>query len=384
MVEQNRSGSYTQIAYGPNGAKLALMNSQTLQKAYVRLPGTATAVYTATAPLDHYQHADWLGSARLGSQPHAAPPWSETAYAPFGEPYAQSGATDLSFTSQNSDTSSGDYDFLYREYSTQGRWASPDPAGLAAVDITNPQSWNRYSYVANKTLAFVDPSGMDPCPPQAPPGTTCGPPQLPGCYSQGFACSGAPGFSTCTGFCSADSDNPGTNILSLAVLTGSQLSGEAAYEEWRYSQIIQGVPDPAFPDRYPTDYLTIWCTGNGVDPWACAPGSPGRYFRIVSPPYDPQIGMNIFQFGAFTQAYKVVKAGTIYTAAGVGTVIAAPVAVEAYSATGDALLELEASPEDINAVWDIVRSVLSPMSTTPPSTVGGAIVRGIIWLRMLP
>jgi len=99
---------------------------------------------------------------------------------------------------------------------------------------------------------------------------------------------------------------------------------------------------------------------------------------------DPQIGMNIFQFGAFTQGDRLVKAGTAYTVAGIGTVVAAPVAVAAYSATGDAVLELGASPEDINAIWDIVRSVISPLSTTPPSTVGGAIVRGIIWLKMIP
>ena len=37
MVEQNRSGSYTQIVYGPDGSKLALMNGQTLSKAFVPL-----------------------------------------------------------------------------------------------------------------------------------------------------------------------------------------------------------------------------------------------------------------------------------------------------------------------------------------------------------
>ncbi|PYV24820.1 MAG: hypothetical protein DMG27_11950 [Acidobacteria bacterium] len=42
MVEQNRSGSYTQIVYGPDGGKLALMNGQTLSKAFVPLSGSAT------------------------------------------------------------------------------------------------------------------------------------------------------------------------------------------------------------------------------------------------------------------------------------------------------------------------------------------------------
>ena len=113
-------------------------------------------------------------------------------------------------------------------------------------------------------------------------------------------------------------------------------------------------------------------------------GALGVVWHWVTIATDPQIGMNIFQFGAFTQADRVVRAGTAYTVAGIGTVVAAPVAVAAYSATGDAVLELGASPEDINAIWDIVRSVISPLSTTPPSTVGGAIVRGIIWLKMIP
>ena len=42
----------------------------------------------------------------------------------------------------------------------QGRWVSPDPAGLAAVDFSNPQSWNRYAYVMNNPLSNMDPSGM--------------------------------------------------------------------------------------------------------------------------------------------------------------------------------------------------------------------------------
>ncbi|MGC2112264.1 MAG: hypothetical protein WA655_22285, partial [Candidatus Korobacteraceae bacterium] len=41
----------------------------------------------------------------------------------------------------------------------------PDPAGLAAVDITNPQTWNRYAYVANNPLNTVDPLGLYLCDP---------------------------------------------------------------------------------------------------------------------------------------------------------------------------------------------------------------------------
>ncbi len=70
---------------------------------------------------------------------------------------------DYSFTGMNSDTSSGLYDFLYREYSTQGRWPQPDPAGLAAIDVSNPQSWNRYAYAYNSPCSQTDPLGLDTC-----------------------------------------------------------------------------------------------------------------------------------------------------------------------------------------------------------------------------
>lgn len=160
MVEQNRSGSYSQIVYGPTGNKLALMNGQTLSKAFVQLPGRATAVYTSNG-LDHYKHSDWLGSSRLTSSASRTY-LSSIAYAPYGETYASSGATDPAFTGQNPDTVSTDYDFLHREYSIQGRWPSPDPAGLAAANPTNPQSWNRYAYVLNNPTEYTDASGLCP------------------------------------------------------------------------------------------------------------------------------------------------------------------------------------------------------------------------------
>ena len=42
----------------------------------------------------------------------------------------------------------------------QGRWLSPDPSGLAAVNPANPQSWNAYAYVANQPLTATDPLGL--------------------------------------------------------------------------------------------------------------------------------------------------------------------------------------------------------------------------------
>ena len=158
MVEQNRSGAYTQIVYGTHGGKLALMSGQTLQKAFVPLAGGAVAAYTSSGLL-YYRHSDWLGSSRFASTPSRTM-YSDGAYAPFGEPYADSGTSDSSFTGMNQDRVSGLYDFAAREYSTSGRWPSPDPFGMAAVSTKDPQTWNRYAYVRNSPLHAVDPTGL--------------------------------------------------------------------------------------------------------------------------------------------------------------------------------------------------------------------------------
>ena len=161
MVEQSVSGTNSEIVYSPGGVKLALMSSTTLTKAFVPLTGGATAVYNSSG-LAYYRHTDHLGSSRFASTPSQTL-YADYAYAPFGEPYASSGAIDPSFTGKNQDTTAGLYDFLYREHDpNQTRWSSPDPAGLSAVDPSNPQSWNRYAYVTNNPLNLIDALGTCP------------------------------------------------------------------------------------------------------------------------------------------------------------------------------------------------------------------------------
>jgi RHS repeat-associated protein len=158
MVEQNRSSVYTGIVYGPGGHKFALMSGQTLQKAFVPLTGGSMAVYNSSG-LAYYRHSDWLGSSRFASTP-ARTMYADGAYAPFGEAYAQSGTADLSYTGMNQDTAANLYDFAAREYGIQGRWPSPDPAGISAASLKDPQTWNRYAYVRNSPLHAVDPQGL--------------------------------------------------------------------------------------------------------------------------------------------------------------------------------------------------------------------------------
>jgi len=162
-VEAAEPGGAIEFLYGPEGGKLAVMNGQTLATAYIPLPGGGTAVYHG-GTLAYYRHSDALGSSRLASTPGRAL-YSATAYAPYGEHHEESGTIDRDFTGQDQDIDSshsgGQYDFLDRELSPiQGRWWAPDPAGLAAVDPSNPQSWNRYAYVGGAPLEVIDPSGL--------------------------------------------------------------------------------------------------------------------------------------------------------------------------------------------------------------------------------
>jgi len=161
MAEQDNSGTYSQLVYAPSGAKLAIMSGQTLQKAFVPLTGGSLAVYNSSG-LAFYRHSDWIGSSRFASTPSRGL-YYDGAYGPFGEPYAQSGTTDVSFTGMDQDTVSNLYDFPAREYGIQGRWPSPDPAGISSVRMNDPQTWNRYSYVRNNPLKLTDPTGMIDC-----------------------------------------------------------------------------------------------------------------------------------------------------------------------------------------------------------------------------
>jgi RHS repeat-associated protein len=166
MVEQARGTSHTQIVYAPTGGKLALMTGQTLQKAMVPLSGKAMAIYNSSGIL-YYAHPDMLGNIRLATTPTTRTMYFDTAYAPFGETYASAGGTNLdpaytgqmNDTAHRQDTAGGLYDFPLREYSTQGRWPSPDPLGRTTTCPKDPQSQNRYAYVRNNPITRIDPTG---------------------------------------------------------------------------------------------------------------------------------------------------------------------------------------------------------------------------------
>lgn len=69
--------------------------------------------------------------------------YGDKAFAPFGEVYnvGLGGGGETDFAGLSQDTLTGVNDSATRkQYPNQGRWLSPDPAGLGAVDLSNPQT----------------------------------------------------------------------------------------------------------------------------------------------------------------------------------------------------------------------------------------------------
>jgi RHS repeat-associated protein len=133
-----------------------------------------------TGGTTYFDLADWLGSERVRTSITGAQVENCTSL-PFGDAQTCTGTDEspLHFTGGQWDWESNLTSFWFRSYSTtQGRWLTMDPAGLAAVDITNPQTWNRYAYVANNPLSFTDSTGLnqDGCTPK----NGCGPGNSPG------------------------------------------------------------------------------------------------------------------------------------------------------------------------------------------------------------
>ena len=234
MVENTLSAGTRQYVYAPGGSQvLAQMNGQSPVTVQYPLPSGGLAMYDSSANLT-YSRADWLGSGRLVTD-HTQAMVDDSAYAPFGEQYQATG-TSYDFTGQqqwttmtsSGVTTAGIDDFPFRKYHpTQGRWISPDPAGLGAVDISNPQTWNRYAYLANNPLNAVDPLGLDDCASDG--GSLCddgGNPAGPGAggggpdYGGGYAFGGMDGMiNLCTPYDVSYSNGPDGPSMSCGDFT---------------------------------------------------------------------------------------------------------------------------------------------------------------------
>lgn len=143
MVDFYNGGTHRQYVY--TAGVEAVMNGATLASVRLPMPNAMYIYYPGVAGTRWI--ADWQGSFRFGS--NTSNTAKSQAFSPFGDTYAGHNVGTLSvFAGIADDTVSDLYDADSRRLSfRQGRWISPDPAGVSAVDFTNPQSLNRYGWI---------------------------------------------------------------------------------------------------------------------------------------------------------------------------------------------------------------------------------------------
>ena len=177
-----RGSEWTWTLRGPDGKPLRQYRSSTSPGAtwiwvedFVYRDGSLLASERASAEggLRHY-HLDHLGSARLVTSATGSL-LSEHDYLPFGgerteidqhtalgfsreEPLRYTGH-ERDFEHAAPNDSSAYIDYMHARYygPSTGRFLSVDPGG--DVDLHQPQSWNKYTYVRNNPINNTDPTG---------------------------------------------------------------------------------------------------------------------------------------------------------------------------------------------------------------------------------
>ena len=137
------------------------------QRAEIYVGGRHLATYSGgVGGTTSFSHSDWLGTERIRTNVSGVV--SETCTSnPYGDGLSCTG-TDVSpihYTGLERDTETGLDHAWFRYYNSRlGVWMTPDPAGLGAVSVENPQSWNTNAYVMNSPTNGSDSLGlMGPC-----------------------------------------------------------------------------------------------------------------------------------------------------------------------------------------------------------------------------
>jgi RHS repeat-associated protein len=74
--------------------------------------------------------------------------------------YTGNATTKQGYGLTEKDSSGQNHTWFRKQEQRAGRWTSPDPY-KGSMKLGNPQSFNRYSYVENDAVNFVDPSGLN-------------------------------------------------------------------------------------------------------------------------------------------------------------------------------------------------------------------------------
>jgi RHS repeat-associated protein len=138
------------------------VTSTTVNRAYVYSPKGNPLAQQSPDGQFYWVHTDHLGSAHKLTNTAGVVVY-RGEFDPHGKAALETGSLALNtkkFTGYERDVTGLD-DANARMYtSVRGRFASPDPAGLKAADQRAPQSLNRYTYVNNDPVNFVDRGGL--------------------------------------------------------------------------------------------------------------------------------------------------------------------------------------------------------------------------------
>ena len=173
LITTNMFG--TTYGYDADGRRVTKTSSGLITTYVYDVTDQLSAQYggPASCPLTCYLMTDHLGSTRMQTD-SSGNQLTLYDYAPFGEELAGLDGRDarwggfgsgIHFTGKEQEGYEGEYMHYFgaRYFSAGlGRFTSPD-SPLADQDVSDPQSWNLYGYVRNKSLSNTDPDGTTTC-----------------------------------------------------------------------------------------------------------------------------------------------------------------------------------------------------------------------------
>ncbi|MBS1799668.1 MAG: hypothetical protein JSS95_07575 [Acidobacteria bacterium] len=162
-VRTENGSSSTEYVYNILGQRVSVWDGSTRSEISGQYYWGSSPVAFYQGGAIHFQHQDWLGTERVRTDSTGAVEGTYQSL-PFGDGFSASGTDNDAYHFAALDRDADDtHHAQFRQYSsTQGRWLSPDPYD-GSYDASDPQSFNRYTYVRNNPLGMVDPSGLDYC-----------------------------------------------------------------------------------------------------------------------------------------------------------------------------------------------------------------------------
>lgn len=161
-----------QTVYDASGRAIADYENGVWKRDYIYRGASAVLLATVEASGGaRYLLTDHQGSTRVVTN-QSGQVTERHDYKPFGEDvgagvglrttgqgYSASNPIRQQYALTDKDSTGLNHTWFRESDSSAGRWTSPDPY-LGSMNIADPQSTNRYAYVENDPVNFIDPSGL--------------------------------------------------------------------------------------------------------------------------------------------------------------------------------------------------------------------------------